>query len=191
MKEPILYKILRPIITILFKIIYRPTINGKENILKNGSIVLAGNHTNYFDSLLLISSTKRTVHFMAKDELSKGIFSPIFKNMGLIFVNRKIKDKNSLNKAIEYLNDNKVIGIFPEGTINRTNEIIMPFKFGAVKMANVSNSYIVPFVIKGKYKIFRKSINITFFKPYKVKKDLEKENKKLENIISNGLIKRS
>ena len=191
MKEPILYRILRPIITILFKIIYRPTIAGKENILKDGSLVLAGNHTNYFDSILLISSTKRTVHFMAKEELSKGIFSPIFKNMGLIFVNRKIKDKKSLNKAIEYLNDNKVIGIFPEGTINRTDEVIMPFKFGAVKMANVSESYIVPFAIKGKYKIFRKSINITFFPPYKVNENLEQENKKLEKIISNELIKRS
>ena len=29
-----LYKLLRPIITILFKLIYRPTIIGKENIKK-------------------------------------------------------------------------------------------------------------------------------------------------------------
>lgn len=191
MKEPILYKILRPIITVLVKIFFRPTIIGKENILKSDSLVLAGNHTSYFDCLLLISCTKRVVHFMAKSELSKGFFSPLFKNIGLVFVNRKAKDKNSLNNAIKYLDEGKVIGIFPEGTINRTNEVIMPFKYGAVKMSNVSDSYIVPFTITGKYKFLRKCITIKFEKPYKVSDDLEKENKKLEEIISDELIKRS
>ena len=78
--EPILYRITRPIITSLFKIIYRPEIIGKENIPKEGKIVLAGNHTNNFDCLLLISSTKRTIHFLAKDELVKGAKKIIFKN---------------------------------------------------------------------------------------------------------------
>jgi len=191
MKEPFIYKILRPIITFLVKILFRPTIIGKENIPQEGKFVLAGNHTNYLDCALLISCTKRVVHFMAKDELSKGILGKFFKSMGLIFVNRRTKDKKSLSLAIEYLNSNKVIGIFPEGTINRTNNVIMPFKFGAVKMVNVTNSYIVPFAIIGKYKLFRKSVKIIFSKPYKVSDDLEKENKKLEETISSMLIKRS
>jgi len=191
MKEPVLYKILRPIITILVKIFFRPTIIGKENILNSDGLVLAGNHTSYFDCVLLIACTKRVVHFMAKSELSKGIFSPLFKNMGLVFVNRKVKDNNSLKNAIKYLNDGKIIGIFPEGTINRTDDVIMPFKYGAVKMSNVSDSYIVPFTITGKYKFFKKSITINIEKPYKVSEDLEIENKKLEKIISDELIKRS
>lgn len=191
MREPFLYKMLRPIITFLVKILFKPTIIGKENIPQEGKFVLAGNHTNYLDCVLLISCTKRVVHFMAKDELSKGILGKFFKSMGLIFVNRRTKDKKSLSFAIEYLNKNKVIGIFPEGTINRTDNVIMPFKFGTVKMANVTDSYIVPFAIIGKYKLFRKSIKIIFAKPYKVRDDLEKENKKLEETISAMLIKRS
>lgn len=191
MKEPVLYKILRPIITILIKVFYRPVIIGKENILKSGRLVLAGNHTSYFDCVLLISCTNRVVHFMAKEELSKGLLGLLFRNMGLVFVNRKIKDKNSLNNAISFLKDNKVIGIFPEGTINRTNDVIMPFKYGAVKMCNVSDSYIVPFTITGKYKLFSNNIIIKFEKPYRVSDDLEKENRKLERIISSELIKRS
>ena len=191
MKEPFLYRILRPIITLFVKLLFRPVIIGKENIIQKDNFILAGNHTNYLDCTLLISSTKKIIHFMAKDELSKGVLGPFFKSMGLIFVNRKTKDRKSLNLAIEYLNNNKVIGIFPEGTINRTKKVIMPFKFGAVKMANVTNSYIVPFAIIGKYKLFRKGIKIIFAKPYKVSDDLEKENKKLEKVISTMLIKRS
>ena len=191
MREPLLYKIVRPAITILFKILFHPQIIGKENIPKNGAVVLAGNHTNYLDCLLIISSTNRVVHFLAKNSLLKGLKGPIFKGMGIVPVNRKIHDKNALINAKKLLNDQKLIGIFPEGTINRTDDIIMPFKIGSVKMAHDTDAYIVPFVIKGKYKIFGKSARIEYFEPYKIKDDnLNKENEKLMNIIKMNLMDR-
>lgn len=191
MKEPLLYKIVRPLITILFKLIFHPTIIGKENIPKDGRIVLGGNHTNNLDCLLLISSTKRIIHFLAKDSLYKGLKKHIFKGMGIIPVNRSIHDKGALNSAIESLKDEKTIGIFPEGTINRTKDIIMPFKIGCVKMAHDTKSPIVPFVITGEYKIFGKGVTIEFFKPYIPDNDiLDVENKKLMKFISEELEKR-
>lgn len=192
MKEPILYRIVRPIIKILFNFIFKPTYIGLENIPKEGKCILVGNHTSNLDCLLLISSTKRTIHFLAKDSLIKGFKKIIFQNMGIIPVNRKIHDKNALNSAIDILNENKVIGIFPEGTINKTDDIIMPFKIGAVKMASTTNSTLVPFTIKNKYKVFKKSVILEFYKPYKINtqnKDLTDENKHLMNIISNELRK--
>lgn len=190
MKEPIFYRIVRPIITFLFKVLYRPTIIGVENIPKGDSVVLAGNHTNNFDSIFLISSTKRTIHFLAKNSLVKGIKKIIFKNMGIIPVNREQKNPQVINNALKILNDNKVIGVFPEGTINRTNDITLPFKFGAVKLSSDSNATLVPFVISGDYKIFRKSVQIEFFEGYKVGKNLEQENSKLQEKISNEIQKK-
>lgn len=187
-KDPLFYKIVRPILTFLFKLLYRPTIIGKENIPKNGRVVIAGNHTNNFDCVLLIASTKRCVHFLAKDELYKGIKKHLFKHMGIIPVNRRQKDGQSLKKAVEFLNKDMAIGIFPEGTFNRSENTILPFKIGAVKMAHDTNSKIVPFVIKGEYKLFRKSIRIVFFKPIEVKNDdLDEANQKLMKFISNKL----
>ena len=178
MKDPILYKIVRPILKGLFYIIYRPTIIGKENIPKNKRIILAGNHTNNLDCIFLISSTNRCIHFLAKDSLYKGIKKTIFKNMGIIPVNRKAKNKEALKIAKDTLNEEKVIGIFPEGTINRTKDIIMPFKIGAVKMASDTSSEIIPFSITGKYKVFKNKLTIIFGEPYKISnKDLDKENK--------------
>ena len=69
-----LYIIVRPIITLLFKILFHPRIIGRNNIPMNGSVVLGGNHTSNLDCLLLISSTKRKIHFLAKDSLIKGKF---------------------------------------------------------------------------------------------------------------------
>ena len=84
--------------------------------------------------------------------------------------------------------EEKVIGIFPEGTINKTKDIIMPFKIGAVKMASETDSQIVPFTITGKYKAFKKNITIEFYKPISIKSDdLTKENEKLMKFISKQL----
>lgn len=187
--DTLFYKIVRPIVGVIFKILYRPTIVGRENIPKTGGVVLAGNHTKWLDPIMLIAVTKRQVHFLAKDELFHGKTKLIVKGMGCIPVNRKIHDKNALNQGYKTLENNNVIGIFPEGTINRTKDVIMPFKIGAVKMANKTNSNLIPFTITGKYKLFKKSIRIEFYKPIKVKDNLDKENEKLMDIISKNLIK--
>ena len=110
--------------------------------------------------------------------------------MCILPVNRRIHDKNALNKAIDTLKKDKVIGIFPEGTINKTKDIVIPFKIGAVKMAHETKSNIVYFTITGKYKIFRRSIVLEYYKPYNIGNNLDSENKLLMKKISTELIKR-
>lgn len=185
--DAVLYRIVRPVITLLFKIIYRPKYQGLENIPKEGNFVLAGNHTHNFDCLFLISSTKRTIHFLAKDSLVKGMKRFIFIPMGIIPVNRKVHDKNALNSAISILNEGNVIGIFPEGTYHKKEGELLPFKIGAVKMSQDTKSLLVPFIITGKYKPFQKGLEIKFLKPYQVKEDLEIENERLKRFIQNEL----
>ncbi len=189
MKEPTFYRVIRRPLAACFKAIYKPTVIGKRYIPETGRIILAGNHTNYFDCILVGCATDRCVHYLAKDELMKGPLKFIFKGFGIIPVNRRTKDKAALQTAIETLNDEKVIGIFPEGTINRTDDIIMPFKFGAVKMSRDAKTDIVPFVITGKYKPFERSVKVQFFEPIKPSENLEEANEKLMKIVSDELIK--
>ena len=183
----IFYLVIKAILKPLFFLIYHPIVVGKENIPKTGSLVLAGNHTNWRDPLLLVSVVDRQIHFLAKIELFKGIVGAVVRGMGCIPVNRKIHDKEALRSAKDFLNKDSVIGIFPEGTINKTSDLVMPFKIGAVKMANDTGSEIVPFVITGKYNIFGSHIKIEFLESRKVSKDLDIENEKLMKSISNKL----
>ena len=69
MKNSLLYNIVRPIVSALFKIFYRPKYIGLDNIPKSGRIILAGNHKNNLDCIYLMSSTRRPIHFLAKIEL--------------------------------------------------------------------------------------------------------------------------
>ena len=182
--ESLLYKIVRPIIKVLFLFLYSPKIIGKHNIPEKGRIILAGNHTNNFDCLLLMSSTKRCIHFLAKDELWRGLKKIIFSNMGLIPVNRRQKDHRSLEMAENYLRKEKVIGIFPEGTFSKEKGTLLPFKIGAVKMAYDTDTKIVPFAITGTYRLFSRNLKITFGEPISIDdSNLDEENNKLKDSI--------
>lgn len=169
-----LYRVLRVIYTVLIRILFRPTVYGKENIPDEGPIIFAGNHIHAFDPIVVMSSTKRIVHYMAKDELFKGIHGWLFKKIGLIQIHRDRKNPVAVLEAESILKNGGTVGIFPEGTRNKTQDELLPFKKGAVLIAQRTNSKIVPFALKGKYKLFRKGIILEFGKPIEVF-NLEKE----------------
>ena len=181
---PILYKILRPIVKPIFLLYYNPKIINKEYIPKDGSILIVGNHIHLFDQCVPIICFKRGIHYMAKKEYFDNVFTRwFFKGTGCISVDRKSKDKDAVSSALSVLNDGGAIGIFPEGTRNRTSDKLLPFKFGAVSLAKKSDSYIVPFGISGKYKI-NGGLTVRFGKPFKVgSSTLEDANKRLYDEI--------
>ena len=180
-KAPLLYKISRIVLGPIFKWYYNPTIVNKEYIPKEGSIVIAGNHKHLFDQCLTIIATKRPIHYMAKKEyFDNKKVAWFFKGTGCISVDRKNKDPKAKEAALDVLNDGGAIGIFPEGTRNRTEALLLPFKFGAVSLALKTDSYIVPFAITGDYKFRSKNLKITYGKPFKITDmTIEEANDKL------------
>lgn len=184
MKRPILYRVVRPLLIIWFSITYRPVYINNKNIPKKGRVILAGTHINNLDGFLLGASTRRTVRYIAKKELFKGIGNWFFSSCGMIPVDRSKHDKNVLLTANKLLEQESLIGIFPEGTVNKTDDIILPFKKGAVRMAIQTKSPIIPFAITGSYEKYKKSIKITFGDLYFPETDdVEKENEILEKKV--------
>ncbi len=178
------YKIFKVILKPIFKLWYNPKVINKEAIPKEGPIIIAGNHKHVYDQCLTIISTKRTINYMAKKEYFDGKMAWFFKSVGCIPVNRQIKDENAKNSALEILNNNGAIGIFPEGTRNKTKEFLLPFKFGAVSMAKKTNATIIPFGLTGDYKFRSKNLTARFGTPFKVANmTLEEANDKLYNEV--------
>ena len=113
------YKILLSILKPIYLFYYRPTIINKENIPKEGPIIICCNHIHLFDQNNILISTKRMIHYMAKKEHLDGKFGWFFRAVGCIRVDRDIHDDNAKEKAISLLNNGYAVGIFPEGTRNQ------------------------------------------------------------------------
>ena len=188
----ILYNIYKYILAIPFLIYYRPKFINKEYIPKKGRIIICGNHKHLYDQCLPILSTRRMIHYMAKKEyFDNKKVAWFFKSSGCISVDRNNKENAHIakEKAVKLLEQDKAIGIFPEGTRNKTDELLLPFKMGTVKMAYETDSLIVPFVIIGEYKFRNNNLTIKFLKPFKVTGNLEYDNKKLRNMMLKELNK--
>jgi len=164
------YSFLKTVLGKIYLFWYNPKIIGAENIPKDGAILLCGNHLHMMDQCAVLVSTERMVHYMAKKEYFDGAFAWFFKMAGCISVNRSIKDTDAKNKAMELLNSGYAVGIFPEGTRNRTDKILLPFKYGAVSLASKTGAMIVPFGISGDYKFRSKNLVIRIGKPFKMEK---------------------
>lgn len=179
------YRILTPIMRILFRLYYNPKIINKGLIPKEGPILIVGNHKHVYDQCLTIMATKRVIHYMAKKEYFDSKMGWFFKLVGCIPVNRQIKDTKAVDSALNVLKNNGAIGLFPEGTRNKKKDVfLLPFKFGTVSMAQKTNATIVPFGLTGDYKFRSKNLTVRYGKPFKIDNmSLEEANKKLYNEV--------
>ena len=173
---------------LIFKFYYPFKVDKKIDIPDEGPVLFCGNHIHIMDQCLAILCTKRPIHYMAKIEYFQNPKTKwFFQMMGCIPVNRQIHDDNAKEKAIDVLNKGLALGIFPEGTRNKTkDQFLLPFKFGTVSMAKKTNATIVPFGITGDYKFRSKNLTIRYGLPFKVgNMTLEEANKKLYKEVEN------
>ena len=177
------FRFFKGLLGIFFLIFFRPKIVGREKIPKDGGVILAGNHRHIFDPCMPILSTKRPVHYMAKKELFNSPIGWFFKVAGCIPVDRGHDNTDSKEAALEVLREGEVLGIFPEGTRNKSLKGLLPFKYGAVSMSNKSGALIVPFAITGKYRLFNNKLTVRFGEGFVASDDLERANKRLVSEI--------
>lgn len=185
MKMPWLYKVGRFLLGPIFMWYYNPKIINKEVLNTEGPILIVGNHKHLYDQCMTIVVSKRFVKYMAKREYFDDKKTRwFFKGVGCIPVDRAIKDNNATEAALEHLKKGGAIGLFPEGTRNKTDKFLLDFKFGTVSMAQKTGATIIPFGITGDYKFRSKNLTIRYGKPFKVDNmTLIEANDKLYNTV--------
>lgn len=162
------YGFIRGIANIVFKLIYRIEVNGKENIPKDGNLVLCSNHQHVFDPIIISIVFPRQIHWMAKKELFKGkILSKLIYKLGAFPVDRGESDLSAIKNALRVLKKDNVLGIFPEGTRVKGFDI-KNAKPGVALIAVKSQSLVLPVHIEGNFKLFSR-IKINFGKPMDLK----------------------
>ena len=143
-----IYTIVKELLRLIFTVVLRLKIEGRENIPKDGPLVIASNHLSLLDPPVLGTAATRKVHFMAKEELFVPVLGTIYKILGAFPVRRGGADRAAIKHGIEILESGNVLAIFPEGTRSKTGELgkAQP---GALMMASKVKATIVPACIIG------------------------------------------
>jgi len=109
---------------------------GKENLPRRGPLIIASNHRSAWDPPVLgFAAYPREVHFIAKRELFNPILGPIIRAYNAHPIKRSAGARGSLLTALELLERDFAIIIFPEGTRNRTSEPLLPLRRGVQWLA--------------------------------------------------------
>jgi 1-acyl-sn-glycerol-3-phosphate acyltransferase len=158
------YRICRLIVRLVFKMLYRYEVTGRENVPEKGATLICANHIHNFDPFMVGSSVKRPVYFMAKAEIFKyPLIAAFFRQLNAFPVKRGAADKRAIRKSLETLRNEQGLIIFPEGTRSKTGQLQKAFS-GAGMIALKEPCVVVPAAVVGPYKLFRK-VKVIFGKP--------------------------
>lgn len=157
------------ILKTVLRAFYRVELEGLSNIKKEGSIILCSNHISYADPLIIGAFFPRPVYFMAKIELFKNpILASIVRFFNSFAVKREKTDIRSIKISIDILENDQVLGIFPEGTRSPEGKLLRGQK-GISFIAIKSGTPILPVAVSGTNKIVQKPHKRLFFPKVRVK----------------------
>jgi 1-acyl-sn-glycerol-3-phosphate acyltransferase len=155
-----LYAVGKAVVSPTVRVLWRPTVSGRDNIPRRGPAILAGNHLAVIDSVILPAVLSRNVYFMAKDQyfIGTGLRGALVRNImyGLnqIPVDRSGGRKSlmALDSALPVLRDGNLLGIYPEGTRSPDGRLYRG-RPGVAKLALDAPAPIIPIGLIGTDKI--------------------------------------
>ena len=133
------------------------TVIGEENVPKDQPVLYIPNHRSFFDVLLIYSRVPGLTGFVAKDSLLKFyLLRDWMRKLYCLFLNRENPREGlkTILQGIENINNGISMCIFPEGTRNKVDEEMLPFKEGSMKMAEKTGCLVIPVALSNTAEIF-------------------------------------
>lgn len=174
------------------------TVIGEENVPKDEPVLYIGNHRSYFDIIITYARCPRLTGYISKNSLEKvPLLRTWMKRLHCLFIDREnIKEGlKTILAGIENVNNGISMCIYPEGTRNKTEEELLPFKEGSFKIAEKTGCAIIPMAISNSAEIFenhfpkmtKTHVVLEYGAPI-YPKDLDKETKKRLGAHCQGLL---
>nr|WP_250544111.1 lysophospholipid acyltransferase family protein [Canibacter zhuwentaonis] len=138
----------------LLRAIYRPWVEGADNIPESGPVIIVGNHLSVIDSFFLPLMIKRRVYYLAKSDYftGKGVKGAFVRNfmlgVGQLPIDRSggKASEASLNTGLQLLKEGKVLGIYPEGTRSPDGNLYRG-RTGVARLILESGAKVVPAIM--------------------------------------------
>jgi 1-acyl-sn-glycerol-3-phosphate acyltransferase len=140
----------------LLRVLFRPWIEGEENIPTSGPAILVSNHVSFSDSIFLPLVLQRRATFLAKSDYftgtgPKGMLSrAFFGGTGQVPIDRAggAASEAALNTGLRVLSEGALLALYPEGTRSPDGTLYRG-KTGAARMAMQAGVPVIPVAMIG------------------------------------------
>jgi len=151
-----LYEAMHAVVPPVARAVWRPVVEGIENVPATGPVILASNHLSFVDSVVIPVVAPRKVVFLAKAEyftapgLKGRAARAWFTGLGMVPVSRDDTRAaiDSLETALQVLRRGDAFGLYPEGTRSRDGRLYRG-RTGVAHLALTSGAPIVPVGLQG------------------------------------------
>jgi 1-acyl-sn-glycerol-3-phosphate acyltransferase len=137
------YRLFRRTMIWLCRLLFGYTLHGGSEVPAEGPLIIASNHSQYADPVLVCVAVPRRVQWMGKKELFVFPFRAFFRFIGTFPVDREGGGRAAIRAALSYLAEGWALGIFPEGT-HRGDESSRQAKSGVVVLAARGDAPVLP-----------------------------------------------
>jgi 1-acyl-sn-glycerol-3-phosphate acyltransferase len=153
---PPLYRLVRGACAPVLRRLFALQVEGAEHLPASGSFILAANHHNYLDGVVLGVAVPRPIAFLVMPRVYRAtpLHPPLHRQIGSIPVNLERPDPGAIKRVLRALDAGRVVGIFPEGPFSREGHLV-PGQPGAALIALRAGVPIVPAAIEGTYEALR------------------------------------
>ena len=137
------YRLFRRGMALLCRLLFGYTLHGGDKVPSEGPMIVASNHSQYVDPVLVCVAVPRRLQWMAKSELFAFPFRKFFEFIGSFPVDREGGGRAAIRAALSFLAEGWALGIFPEGT-HRGADTSREAKSGVVVLAVRSGASVLP-----------------------------------------------
>ena len=150
-----LYSFLRVVFRVFTHMVCRYRVIGREHIPMTGPLIVIANHLSWYDPILLGVVFPRRLWFFTKAEMFRWpIAGKVCQATEQIPVHRGESDRGALEQALAYLREGKAVVVFPEGTVERQEQMIAAHA-GAAMLAMRSGVPVLPVAHTGTRRVLR------------------------------------
>jgi 1-acyl-sn-glycerol-3-phosphate acyltransferase len=149
---PFLYRVLRDPIRQALERFFDFRVEGVEHLPPDGPVIVAANHHNYLDGVVLAAAAPRPIAFLVMPRVWRAtpLHPFLHRHIGSIPLNLTRPDVGALRRALAALAAACAVGIFPEGPFSVRGRL-EPGLPGVGLLALRSGAPVVPAGIRGTY----------------------------------------
>ncbi len=134
------------------RVVHRLRVEGLEHVPQGrdaGPLIVVSNHTSGADPLLVQAALRFEVRWLMAADMMVGLLGPLWRWSGVIGVDRSGRDRRSVLEGVRHLREGGVIGVFPEGGIERPAQHVLPFHGGVGFFVKKTGARVLPVIIDG------------------------------------------